>query len=86
MDNRQHQYEALRLKLKAAREATGMTQTEVATLLERPQSFISKIETRERRVDFLELQILAKIYEQPVRHFEDEAILRPSITQERPLT
>ncbi len=69
-------YERLRLKLKETRIEAGLTQAEVARMLGRPQSFISKVETRERRVDFLELQMLAKIYGKSPSYDED-----PSVTQ-----
>ena len=38
---------------------------EVARRLSRPQSFISKCESGERRVDFVELQYRAQIYKKP---------------------
>ena len=38
--------------------------------LGRPQSFVSKFESGERRVDFVELQHLAKIYRKPLSFFE----------------
>ena len=56
-------YEWLRAKLRDARIQAGLTQAEVTRMLRRPQSFVSKLETRERRVDFLELQVLAVIYD-----------------------
>lgn len=49
-------------KLKAARIDAGLTQVDVAQRLERPQSFISKLETGERRIDPVELRHLAAIY------------------------
>ncbi len=69
-------YERLRLKLKETRMEAGLTQAEVARMLGRPQSFISKVEMRERRIDFLELQVLAKIYGKSPSYCED-----PSVTQ-----
>ena len=69
-------YERLRLKLKETRMEAGLTQTEVARMLGRTQSFISKVETGERRVDFLEVQVLAKIYSKSPSYYED-----PSVTQ-----
>jgi len=40
-----------------------MTQAQVAIALEKPQSFVSKSENGERRVDALELADLASLYE-----------------------
>lgn len=56
--------------LKGAREDAGFTQADVARRLMKPQSFISKCESGERRVDFVELQYLAKIYRKPLSYFE----------------
>jgi transcriptional regulator with XRE-family HTH domain len=43
---------------------------QVARLLGRPQSFVSKFESGERRVDFVELQYLAGIYRKPLSYFQ----------------
>jgi transcriptional regulator with XRE-family HTH domain len=56
--------------LKQARVDAGLTQAEVARLIARPQSFVSKSESGERRVDFVELLHLAKIYTKPISFFE----------------
>jgi transcriptional regulator with XRE-family HTH domain len=45
----------LRALLREARLARGLTQENVAERLGRPQSFVSKYETGERRLDVLEL-------------------------------
>ncbi|MBX8516660.1 helix-turn-helix domain-containing protein [Pseudomonas cichorii] len=47
-------YQALRQLLLEAREAAGLTQKELATRLGRPQSFVSKTENAERRLDVIE--------------------------------
>lgn len=49
-------------RLKKARLDAGLTQVEVAKMLNKPQSFLSKIENRQRRLDILEIQELAKLY------------------------
>ncbi len=56
-------------KLKQARQEAGLTQVEVAKRLRRPQSFVSKIESAERRVDVVELQDLAHLYGKPLSFF-----------------
>jgi len=57
-------------RLKQARVDAGLTQAQVAKMLSRPQSFVSKSESGERRVDFIELLHLAKIYGRPISFFE----------------
>jgi len=49
------EYERFRSILLAAREAAGLTQTEVSIRLGRPQSFVAKYERGERRLDVIEL-------------------------------
>ena len=56
-------------RLRAARHKAGLTQSEVATRLGRPQSFVSKCESGERRVDVVELDDFAKIYGKPISYF-----------------
>lgn len=46
--------------VRKARERSGLTQFEVAQRLGRPQSYLSKIETCERRVDLIELMQLCR--------------------------
>jgi len=56
-------------KLKKARLNAGLKQSDTAQKLKRPQSYISKIERGERRVDITELKELAKIYKKDITHF-----------------
>lgn len=56
-------------RLRKAREEAGLTQVEVAKKLKRPQSHISNIESGQQRVDVVELQIFAKIYNKDIKYF-----------------
>ncbi len=47
-------YELFRERLILAREQSGLTQVELAAKLDKPQSFVSKYERGERRLDVLE--------------------------------
>ena len=49
-------------KLRAARLDAGLTQQQVARALRKPQSFVSKCESGERRVDVIEMERFAKLY------------------------
>jgi transcriptional regulator with XRE-family HTH domain len=51
----QKQQELLKL-LKEIRESAGLRQQDVASALKQPQSFVSKYESGERRLDLLELE------------------------------
>ncbi len=65
----QRAYTQFRVRLRKAREEAGLTQLQVAEALGKPQSFVSKFETGERRVDFVELQFLAALYKKPLGYF-----------------
>jgi len=56
-------------RLKAARRDARLTQAAAARRLGKPQSFISKCETGERRVDVVELADLAKLYRKSIAYF-----------------
>lgn len=45
----------------AARKEKGITQAEVAAALGKPQSFVAKYETGERRIDIVELVDIARV-------------------------
>lgn len=49
---------------------SGLTQVEVAKQLRKPQSYVSKCELGERRVDFTELEVFARIYKKSLEFFK----------------
>lgn len=70
------QYDTFRSLLIQAREACGLTQVEVAQQLGKPQSFVSKYERGERRLDFTEFMELAPILSIDVAGFVEAYRLR----------
>jgi transcriptional regulator with XRE-family HTH domain len=56
-------YKKLIEYLRQARISADLTQADVAKALRRPQSFISKCESGERRIDVVELIEICKIYD-----------------------
>jgi transcriptional regulator with XRE-family HTH domain len=56
-----HAYKRFRDLLIAARKEAHVTQVELAARLRRPQSFVSKYERGERRVDVVEFGEIAKV-------------------------
>jgi transcriptional regulator with XRE-family HTH domain len=71
MARRSTEYAAFLRRLRHAREKAGLSQTETAKRLGKPQSFVSKCESGERRVDVVELKAFAKIYGATVSSFID---------------
>ena len=53
--------------LRQVREERGMTQSALAEKLEVPQSFVSKVESGERRLDILELRQVCLALDVPLR-------------------
>ena len=56
-------------RLKIARIEAGLAQQEVADKLVKPHSYISKIESGERRLDVAEMKKFAQIYKKPADYF-----------------
>lgn len=56
-------------RMREAREEAGMTQSEVARELGRPLSFVSKCELGERRIDPIDLQNFAILYDKQFDYF-----------------
>lgn len=67
----QNAYKNFLARLIEARKQAGLTQVDVAKRLGKAHSFISKCELGERRVDFVELQQLARIYDKDISFFRD---------------
>ena len=56
-------------RLKTARIEAGLGQVEVAKKLGKTQSYLSKIESGQRRFDVLQLKEFAKLYKKPLDYF-----------------
>ena len=56
MDKSTHtnEYRDIRAELLAARKEAGLSQRDLATILDVPHSWVAKVESGERRVDFVE--------------------------------
>jgi len=53
-------YQQLLMLLVEARKTAGLTQAQVSALLDRPQSFIAKVENGDRRLDVIEFMVLCQ--------------------------
>ena len=62
-------YKIFLAKLKKAREDKGLTQIQVAKKLRKKQSYVSKCESGERRVDIGELKEFSRVYGKPLTYF-----------------
>lgn len=56
------QYQQMLQRLRSSRERAGLTQQQVADFLGRPQSYVSKCEAGERRIDVIELVDFVDLY------------------------
>lgn len=65
--SKDHQY--LIEQLKKARHNAGLDQKAVAKLLGKTQSYISKIESGQRKIDVIQLQKFAKFYNKEINYF-----------------
>lgn len=63
------EYKKIVERLRTSRDEAGLTQAQVADVLKKPQSYISKIEREERRLDVAELTKIAKIYKKNISYF-----------------
>jgi len=65
--SKEHRY--LVKQLKKARKEMGLSQEQVATLLHRTQSYVSKVESGQRKIDIVQLKKFAKIYKKSLDFF-----------------
>ena len=56
-------------QLKKARDEAKLDQKKVAKLLRKTQSYVSKIESGQRRVDIVQLKKFVRIYKKPINFF-----------------
>lgn len=63
------EYQYMLRRLREAREGSGLTQVQVANALGRYQSFVTKCELGERRLDPIDLARFAKLYRKPISYF-----------------
>lgn len=73
-------YQIFRTLLVNARVASGLTQAQIAERLSKPQSYVSKYERGERRLDFPEFIELANILGIDIAVFVNDyqAVLAPA--------
>ena len=65
------EYKVFLRLLRQARTAAGLTQTELAERLGETQSWVSKCERGERRLDVVELRAFCAAFGVPLSHFVD---------------
>lgn len=63
------EYKKVVENLRKARMEAGLRQEDVAQKLNKPQSYISKIERGERRIDVVELKAFARLYKKSLDYF-----------------
>lgn len=63
------EYKKITEKLREARIESGFTQEQVAEKLGKPQSYVSKSEAGERRLDVTELKKFADLYKKTINYF-----------------
>ena len=63
------EYKKTTEKLREARIEAGFTQEQVAEKLGKPQSYVSKSESGERRLDVTELKKFAELYFKDIKYF-----------------
>ena len=62
-------YQKLIQRLRQARLEAGLTQIQAGKKLRKPQSYLSKVERGERKIEVIELADFAKIYNKDIGYF-----------------
>lgn len=62
-------YRIFLTRLRRARQDAGLTQVDLAAAVGKPQTWVSKCELGERRIDFVELEDIAKALGKPIDWF-----------------
>lgn len=70
--NHRQRYETFLVQLRAARLRAGLTQTDIARRLDNTQTFISKCERGERRIDVVDLLDFLEAFGMPPADFVKE--------------
>ncbi|NYE31126.1 transcriptional regulator with XRE-family HTH domain [Rhodanobacter sp. K2T2] len=66
------EYSVLLRRLRELRTTAGMTQVDLSTALQRPQSYVSDVERGSRRMDLLQLREFCNACESSLTEFVDE--------------
>ena len=66
---RTSEYKQVVERLKQARLDVSLTQKEVSEKINKPQSYVSKVEAGEQRVDIIELKVFADLYKKGLNYF-----------------
>lgn len=77
------EYSILLRRLRALRTAAGLTQVDLSTALQRPQSYVSDVERGSRRMDLLQLRELCHACGRSLTEFVDE--FEQELGQARPI-
>lgn len=78
-------YRALLMRITQARKGAGITQADLAEQMGKPQSFISKMESGERRIDVVEfLQVARLIGFDPCALIQDLRLTQAQKTKKTP--
>ncbi|MBI2764715.1 MAG: helix-turn-helix transcriptional regulator [Chloroflexi bacterium] len=76
MSRRDPRYIEVLARIRAARQQRGITQKNLARSIGKPQSFMSKVENGERRLDVVELLEVAEVLGVPLHDLLPGAAIR----------